>query len=98
MESLPCASGSAMELPLARVRSCSAGMVLRIGPHCIFPLSRTFPFPWLPRARAQHSHGGTLVYRKCVVGGWGHGGPVALPEQPVPLFPACSLCVSLHPA
>lgn len=71
MESLPCASGSATELPRARVRSCSAGMVLRIGPRHIFPLSCTFPFPSLPRARAQHSHGGTLVYRKCVVGGWG---------------------------
>lgn len=71
MESLPCTSGSAMELPPARVRSCSAGMVLRIGPRRIFPLSCTFPFPSLPRARAQHSHGGTLVYRKCVVRGWG---------------------------
>lgn len=63
MESLPCASGCATKLPLARVRSCSAGMVLKIGPRCIFPLSCTFPFPSLPRARAQHSHGGTLVYR-----------------------------------
>lgn len=71
MESLPCASGSATKLPLARVRSCSAGMVLKIGPRRIFPLSCTFPFPSLPGARVQHSHGGTLVYRKCVAGGWG---------------------------
>lgn len=71
VESLSCASGSAMELPLARVRSCSAGMVLRIGPHRIFPLYCTLPFPSLRRARVQHGHGGTLVYRKCVVGAWG---------------------------
>lgn len=71
MESLPCASGSAMKLPLARVRSCSAGMVLKIGPRRIFPFFLHLPLPSLPRARVQHSHGGTLVYRKCVVGGWG---------------------------
>lgn len=71
MESLPCPSGSATKLPLVRVRSCSAGMVLKIGPRRIFPLSCTFPFPRSPERECSTAMGGLLYIGSAW---WGAGG------------------------
>lgn len=96
MESLPFASGSATKLSPARVRSCSAGMMLRIRPCRIFPLSCTLPFPSLPGARAQHGHGGTLYIGSAWWGAEGaqrtHGSAGAagalVPLPAAPVFPS----------
>lgn len=97
MESLPCASGCATKLPLARVRSCSAGMVLKIGPRCIFPLSAPSPSPRSPERERSTAMGG-LLYIEVRGGGLRTRGSARAAGALVPcLLPLCfpPPCVSL---